>query len=250
VLALFYFSCNIKSLTKQHPKDIPMNAAAPRITRRTFSAATMAMPAPAQVDKFAEFAEEHPAVAAWIEARRAGFAFAQSLRESVQRYGSLTDGQMTAATRLMARDAEAAALKAARVAQGLPAIEPGKEVTVKKIEQAFTAAKQDGIVRPKLRLDAFLFKPAPEGSKNAGGIYVLEGEAYLGKVIAGRFNRSRDCTEDQEARIIAAASDPLAAAVAYGQRTGCCSVCNLPLTNSESIELGIGPICRKRMGWF
>lgn len=229
-----------------------MTTAAPRATRRTFSPSPAAhTPAPAApVHWFADFEAKHPEVARWIEERRAGFEFAQSLRDAVTRYGGLTDGQLAAATRLMERDKAAAAEKAARVAQGLPAIQPGKVVTVEKIEQAFNAAKADGIKRPKLRLDAFLFKPAPEGSKNAGGIYVVEGEAYLGKVIGGRFNRSRDCDDDQEARIIAAASDPLAAAVAYGQRTGCCSVCNLPLTNEESIELGIGPICRKRMGWF
>jgi hypothetical protein len=214
-----------------------------RATRRSFttaqnrplSHAAPVAPTKTAEAKWAEFAEEAADVAAWIDANLAKFDFARSLRSAVCSFGRLTDGQLAAARRLMARDS---------------APVQGKEVTVAKIEQAFNAAKAEGIQRPKLRLDAFLFKPAPAGGANAGGIYVTEGEAYLGKVVNGLFRRSRDCNDDQEGRIIAAASDPLAAAVAYGQRTGCCSVCNLPLTNSESIELGIGPICRKRMGWF
>jgi hypothetical protein len=32
------------------------------------------------------------------------------------------------------------------------------------------------------------------------------------------------------------------------EREGACRVCNRPLTNPESIETGIGPVCRKRVG--
>lgn len=30
--------------------------------------------------------------------------------------------------------------------------------------------------------------------------------------------------------------------------TGICSVCSRPLTDAESLELGIGPVCRKKLG--
>jgi len=44
------------------------------------------------------------------------------------------------------------------------------------------------------------------------------------------------------------AADPLAAAIAHGKETGQCSCCGKTLTKQESIDLGIGPICRQKWG--
>lgn len=41
--------------------------------------------------------------------------------------------------------------------------------------------------------------------------------------------------------------DPMAAVVRFGRELGICGVCNLPLTNAESREAGIGPVCRAKM---
>lgn len=38
-------------------------------------------------------------------------------------------------------------------------------------------------------------------------------------------------------------------AAQFGQLYGICCICGLTLTNEESIELGIGPICRQKQGW-
>jgi Family of unknown function (DUF6011) len=43
--------------------------------------------------------------------------------------------------------------------------------------------------------------------------------------------------------------DPRAASLLYGFKLGQCGVCGLTLTNQESRDLGIGPVCRKNMGW-
>jgi len=51
------------------------------------------------------------------------------------------------------------------------------------------------------------------------------------------------------ARVLAVASDPKAAATAYGQRTGSCSCCGRELTNKESIDLGTGQMCAGKFGW-
>ena len=122
-------------------------------------------------------------------------------------------------------------------------------ITVEQIERSFATARGNGIKRPKLRLDTFIFSRAPDTGRNAGSIYVTEDEVYLGKVTGGRFAPSRDCDTDTTARIVAAASDPDAAARAYGLRTGVCSCCGRGLTNGLSIDLGIGPICRSKFGW-
>jgi hypothetical protein len=44
-------------------------------------------------------------------------------------------------------------------------------------------------------------------------------------------------------------ADPKAASILYGLKLGACGVCGRTLTNQESRELGIGPICIKKMGW-
>ena len=108
---------------------------------------------------------------------------------------------------------------------------------------------------PKMRLDTFLFSLVRSG-QNAGAIYVktiekdADGERrYLGKIVDGRFVRAYKCSEDEQARIIAAAMDPEAADIAFGRREGACSICARTLTNHESIDRGIGPICAERFGW-
>ena len=126
------------------------------------------------------------------------------------------------------------------------------DIDVSKIEISFTAARANGLKHPKLRLAGYTFSPAPATGRNAGSLYVKraagDGE-YLGKITDGRFQPVFACTAEDRASIVAAASDPHAAAKAYGQQTGSCSCCGKELTNGLSIELGIGPICRDKYGW-
>lgn len=44
-------------------------------------------------------------------------------------------------------------------------------------------------------------------------------------------------------------ADPKAASILYGLKLGKCGVCGRTLTNQESRDQGIGPICIKKMGW-
>lgn len=181
------------------------------------------------------FALDHPREAEWIEANKDGFEFAAAMDHDVRRWGRLTERQLAAVQRCMQRTDKD---------------RPSVAVTVERIEHAFASAKASGVQRPKLNLDTFQFKPAGRGTSNEGAIYVTEHGTYLGKIVRGQFLRVRECTEDQEARVVAVASDPEAAAVAYGHRTGNCAVCNRPLSATGSVDVGIGPICRERMGWM
>ena len=45
------------------------------------------------------------------------------------------------------------------------------------------------------------------------------------------------------------AVDPKAAMLRYGQEIGSCGHCGRTLTNELSRQIGIGPICRGKMGW-
>lgn len=167
----------------------------------------------------------------WLEANMSS-EFGASLADHLNRKGFLTDNQVAAVRRQLA-EREAGA---------------GAAIDVGRIEVAFNAARASGLKRLRLHLDTFRFKPAKEGGRNTGGIYVSEGETYLGKVLGGKFLRTRECSDEQEGRIIAAASDPEAAAHAFGQRTGTCAVCGLELTLEESIQRSMGAICASRYG--
>ena len=126
---------------------------------------------------------------------------------------------------------------------------------VDRLKDAFDHAKTWAEVRGRgtkglrLTIGNVVISPAKEDSANPGALYVKSGGTYLGKIKDGRFFCSRDCTPDDEARVLAFVKDPRAAAEAYGIDTGICCVCNATLTNEESISLGIGPICREKFGW-
>lgn len=189
-----------------------------------------------------------PAMLAWIDANPAeyqwltdsadSFDFAASLLASLRKWGRLTDNQLGAVQRILAKRK----LQSTRHAAA-------PTVSLEPVEQAFAKAKAAGILRPKLRLDVFTFSPAPDTGKNAGAIYVKEGETYLGKVVGGKLFAVSSCTIDQEQSIVSVSRDPMQAAIAYGKEFGKCSVCARTLSDPESIARGIGPICADRFGW-
>lgn len=123
------------------------------------------------------------------------------------------------------------------------------------LRAAFDRASAAGLKRPRITLDGVQISVAPSTGRNAGALYVKQratGDAegvYLGKIAGGRFIKSSDCTSDQADSVAALIADPARTAVAYGQRTGRCCICNLELTDPESIERGIGPICATRFGF-
>lgn len=194
--------------------------------------------------------EQYPALKEWWTGST--FKFAVDMRDTARKFGALTDKQrdasLNAATKFAAARAEQDAKRAeeaARVA-ALPTLD------VSHITTAFNRAKEKGIKYPKMNLFSglmkFNFSRAPDTGKNAGAVYVKDANGtYLGKVADGKFRKSYDCDSEMEAEVIKVCSDPEQAAIAYGMRFGACAVCNRPLTNGESIDIGIGPICRERM---
>lgn len=185
---------------------------------------------------------------AWMNAKQESFDFARSVYDALMQYGSLTERQHATVTRLRLADAERAA---ARKAEAAAREANAPTVDVALIEKAFAAAQANGIKRPRMVLNGLKFSLAPAHGRNAGALYVVRksDDQYLGKIMGGRFTRVRECTDEQEAEIVRIASNPHAEAVAYGQRTGNCCICNRELTNHASIDAGIGPICAEKYGW-
>ena len=196
-------------------------------------------------DQLAAFESEHPDIAAWW--KDSTFPFAVSLRESARKFGRLTSGQLAAAYKCVVKFSEA------RKAREAAEATPKPSVDASFIINAFERAMANKVRTPHLRLvgeDTRLdFSRASDKGKNPGAIYVKsisdEGK-YLGKIAGGVFSKARDCSESEERAVIAACSDPEQAAIAFGRRFGACSVCGRELNNGESVDLGIGPICRQK----
>jgi hypothetical protein len=189
---------------------------------------------------------------AWLESKRLSNNFAASLLEWLGSHGTLTEGQQATAERSMKTSAEREIVREQEKTQR---IEAAPEVVSAKLEEAFAKAKGAGIRYPKIVFEGLKFKPAPSTGNNPGAIYVTvrtkdehDGE-YLGKVMGGKFLKMRQCTPEQEARVVELVNDPKKAAEAYGLRTGECCICTRTLTNKDSIERGIGPICAGNFGW-
>ncbi len=224
-----------------------------RAKQRAQNAAAKERKAAADAQAKALLADEwrtaNPGEASWLADNAQRNDFAASLSASLLKWGSLTEGQLRAVRNSMAREADRAAQAAERVATA-------KTVDVGAIEAAFSTAVTNGLLRPQLRLEGFVFKRASATGRNAGALYVTRAKAnpygehdYLGKVADGKFIKSRDCTDLDEAAIVSACADPREAALRYGRLMGACSVCGRTLVDPVSIEAGIGPICAGKYGF-
>ena len=122
-----------------------------------------------------------------------------------------------------------------------------------RLFDVFKAAKARGLKRLTLRLSGVNVKPnrdltmlwVTSQTEKVEGDYGLQPK-YLGKITPN--NLDSRLADDVKSVLMEAASDPLTAAIRYGKETGSCSCCGRDLTNAQSIELGIGPICREKFG--
>ena len=196
-----------------------------------------------------DFAQSHPAVFAWINESAATFSFAASMLEALNKFGGLTDGQLAACERCIAKRDESRKAAVARV-ENAPAVESaGIDRLKASFDKAIAYSAAKGLKRyPKITIGCMVISPAKATSANPGALYVKDGETYLGKVAQGKFFASRDCSADQQAKVLEFIADPQKASEVYGQETGTCCICNAALT-SELKFRGIGPICAEKFGW-
>lgn len=115
------------------------------------------------------------------------------------------------------------------------------------LRATFDKLLASGLKRVKLRMSGFAVKPAKATGKHPGSLYVTEGETYLGRVAGGKFLRMDCCTQETADKVAALIADPMAAIKVTGQEVGNCAICGLELTDPESIDRGIGPICAERL---
>lgn len=225
--------------TRRGNRDNYFATASAQFATAADRAAYAAAPTPKVNPRIAQWAQDNPAEFEWITNHADTNTFAGSLQHSLGKWGSLTPKQLLAVQGAIAR-AKIAADKALNA----------PTLSVEPIEVAFSKASAAGIARPKLRLGEFVFSPAPATGKNPGAIYVKHSDgSYLGKVAGSRLFTVSTVSPQVEGEIVSVAADPLNAAIAYGKRYGKCSVCARTLTDEDSINRGIGPVCAQRFGW-
>lgn len=168
-------------------------------------------------------------------------ALAASLAEQHNAGRTWSEKQIAAIESMIARMEENRKQRAAEA----------QAVDLSSIVQMFNHARESGYKRPIYRAEGIKISLAPESSANAGALYVktLEGD-YIGKVMDGKFFSTRDATDEHKRAIETIAQNPGEAAIKYGRQTGSCACCGRPLSNKQSVELGIGPICKDKWGFM
>lgn len=126
--------------------------------------------------------------------------------------------------------------------------------TPSALEIAFTKIASTGHRKPKLTIEGYTFKRAPDHGNNAGAVYVTDTYGgmkgnYLGKIINNMFFPVVATDPLMLDTIHRVMNEPQAEAIKWGRETGECAVCGRRLDNKVSIALGIGPICNENFGW-
>jgi len=209
-------------------------------------------------DAAAAWIAANPAEAKWLAdtgrrniERGGSFNFPQDILNKLHQYGSLTDAQLAAVRKLMARDTERATARAAAA--------PAVDAT--KIETAFAHARekaarpgQQGTFVKPLKLTSgdvtVHFKPGTPGSTWDGMLFAkTPDDRKLGYIKGGKFFRQFGCTEVEAAAVQELAANPQDGVLAYAKAWKACGICSRTLLNDESIARGIGPICASKYGW-
>jgi hypothetical protein len=189
----------------------------------------------------AQWAEDHAAEIAYINERASRWPFMLSMADSIREYGKLTDNQLAAVQRAMAKDAAGKAERAAARVAAAPTVE------ISAIEALFATAVDNDIKRPIFRAEGLEISKAPATGRNAGALYVKADGAYAGKIVGGKFHKAYDAPDVLDT-LMRVAADPAGEAIKYGRRTGRCGCCGHSLVDPVSIRSGIGPICAGKWG--
>lgn len=115
------------------------------------------------------------------------------------------------------------------------------------VQQMYSKVKSPGR-KFTLRLPMVTVATVTKGA-NKGYLYVFtEGNHYLGKICdRGFLITNQEVSEDVRNILLEANENLFELAKIYGHETGTCSVCGRKLEDSLSIQMGIGPQCKKRL---
>lgn len=196
------------------------------------------------------FDEQNPGIREFLKGASEWSEFAASLYTQLNERRSLSEKQLQAIRGMIAK------IESRKQAKAKEKEAPRAQIDLTPIRTMFEAAVASGYKRPAYRAEGLVINRAPDTGRNPGALYVKnEADEYGGKILGTEFlptreGRASDFTGQTDAvtALQLIAKDPLEAALRYGQRTGRCACCGRELTNHESIDLGIGPVCREKWG--
>jgi hypothetical protein len=179
--------------------------------------------------------------------------FASSLLTQFARKGSLSDKQWPFVTRLVEK---ATVGEKPRETEALG--------DLSGILALFDNASKSGLKKPAIVLEVegiggVKINVASENAKVPGSLNVVAKDRFdhagrslwYGRILkTGAFEKSPRAVSPAAllSKLHAFAEHPAEVAAEHGRITGHCAFCSRPLTNPESIELGFGPICRRKWG--
>lgn len=188
------------------------------------------------------FTEAHPGLIKALSEMKDWNDFARSLIEQFLTRGSLSEKQVAAAQKMIAKCA-ASAKAASNKAKAAPTVD------LSAIRTMFDTALGNGLKRPTYRAEGIVIARAPDTGKNAGHLYVKAGAIYQGKITPeDKFLAVKEAEPTTLTALQTIAESPAEAAMKYGKATGSCSCCGRTLTDPKSIAAGIGPICASNFG--
>jgi len=122
---------------------------------------------------------------------------------------------------------------------------PEKDGEYKSLVNKMYSAVKSPSRKFQVRLPGLTLSTITKGV-NQGGLYIHENGSYAGKITStGHLKGS--FSEDTLNLLEDAKENLLQLAKIYGHETGNCSLCGRTLSDPLSIQMGIGPICAKRL---
>ncbi len=183
--------------------------------------------------RIAAFRAAHPDECAWVDANAPRNSFAASLLENLNGWANLTERQLEAIRKGIARDAERLALQHKLSSH---TVDPNG------LDLSSLPAGLYAVPSGETRLKVRVSRPEPP-SKWAGWVFVDDGAGYGQRRKYGRQPPNGRYTGAIIEQLRAIVADPKAAMAAYGHLTGKCGICGRHLEDAESVARGIGPIC-------
>lgn len=181
------------------------------------------------------FELENDDVIEWIEKNRENDYYARDLYNWFKKNGDLTEGQIIATRRIIKRE---------EIENAEPIDISGPGYT--KLFAGFVRIVLVAAKTPRITIKNIIITL----SINDGMLKFIYCGYVIGKSDAHGKLRITEHAKDPQIEIIKRiGQDVLAQAVEHGKRTGVCSCCGRRLTHKQSVELGIGPVCREKWGW-
>lgn len=112
------------------------------------------------------------------------------------------------------------------------------------VQKMYSAVKSNSR-KFQVRLPGITISTVNKGM-NVGCVYVYENNNYAAKITSNG-DLIGNVSEDVKNLLEDANDNLLQLAKIYGHESGSCSICGRTLNDSLSIQMGIGPICAKRL---